>query len=84
VLLIALGRDIALTTTDHAYYLREVAAVPFDQSGSIELAHKRVVNLEEAARMTYAALLLSAGDLSRVHQVPTRFLAAVGHGYASA
>jgi ribulose-5-phosphate 4-epimerase/fuculose-1-phosphate aldolase len=115
VLLTALGHDIALTTTDHAYYLRQVATVPFDQPGSVELAvaaaeavsgdvntlvlehhgcsvladsvelaHKRAVNLEEAARATYAALLLSAGDPSRVPRVPARFLAAVGQGEASA
>ncbi|MGH3835863.1 MAG: class II aldolase/adducin family protein [Pseudonocardiaceae bacterium] len=115
VLLTALGHDIALTTTDHAYYLREVAAIPFDQPGtvdlavaaaeavaggvnalvlghhgcsvladSVELAHKRAVNLEEAARTTYAALLLTAGDPSRFPQVPARFLEAVGRGEASA
>jgi ribulose-5-phosphate 4-epimerase/fuculose-1-phosphate aldolase len=28
---------------------------------SVELAHKRAINLEEAARMTYAALLLTTG-----------------------
>jgi ribulose-5-phosphate 4-epimerase/fuculose-1-phosphate aldolase len=114
VLLTALGHDIALTTTDHAYYLREVAAVPFDQpstvelavaaaeavaggvnalvlshhgcsvlADSVELAHKRAVNLEEAARTTYAALLLTGGDPSRVPQVPARFLEAVGRGEAS-
>ena len=38
VLLTALGYDIALVTSDHAYYLREIAAVPFDQPGSVELA----------------------------------------------
>ncbi|MDQ4011684.1 MAG: class II aldolase/adducin family protein [Actinomycetota bacterium] len=114
VLLAALGHDIALITTDHAYYLREVAAVPFEQPGtvelavaaaeavaggvnavvlghhgcsvladSIELAHKRAVNLEEAARATYAVLLLTAGNPSRVPQVPARFLKAVAQGEAS-
>lgn len=114
VLLTALGYGIALTTTDHAYYLREVAVIPFDQPGtvelavaaaeavaggvnalvlghhgcsvladSVELAHKRAVNLEEAARATYAALLLTGGDPNRVPQVPARFLEAVGRGGAS-
>ena len=112
VLLTALGYDIALITTDHAYYLGEIAAVPFDQPGSIELAvaaadavagginalvldhhgcsvladsvelaHKRAVNLEEAARSTYAALLLPPGR-RHLPQVPERFLAAVGRGEA--
>lgn len=107
VLLTALGYDIALITTDHAYYLREVVAVEFEQPGtvelavaaaeavaggvnavvlghhgcsvladSVELAHKRAINLEEAARATYAALLLTAGDPSQVPQVPARFLEA--------
>ncbi len=114
VLLTALGHDIALTTTDHAFYLREVAAVPFGQPGtielavaaaeavagginalvlghhgcsvladSVELAHRRAVNLEEAARATYAALLLTGGDSRRVPKVPARFLEAVGRGEAS-
>jgi ribulose-5-phosphate 4-epimerase/fuculose-1-phosphate aldolase len=113
VLLTALGYDIALITSDHAYYLREVATLPFDQPGSVELAvaaaeavagginalvlshhgcsvladsvelaHKRAVNLEEAARSTYAALLLAAGQPRRVPQVPARFLEAVGRGEA--
>ncbi|MGH3899559.1 MAG: class II aldolase/adducin family protein [Pseudonocardiaceae bacterium] len=115
VLLTTLGHDIALTTTDHVYYLRKVAAIPFDQPGtvelavaaaeavsggvnalvlahhgcsvladSVELAHKRAINLEEAARTTYAALLLAGGDPHRVPQVPARFLAAVDRGEASA
>jgi len=115
VLLTALGYDIALITSDHAYYLREIAAVPFHQPGSVELAvaaaeavagginalvldhhgcsvladsvelaHKRAVNLEEAARSTYAALLLTAGRSHGVPQVPTRFLKAVGRGEAQA
>jgi L-fuculose-phosphate aldolase len=114
VLLTALGYDIALITTDHAYYLRKIVAVPFEQPGtaelavaaaeavaggvnavvlghhgcsvladSVELAHKRAVNLEEAARATYAALLLSAGNPSRVPQVPARFLEAAAQGEAS-
>jgi ribulose-5-phosphate 4-epimerase/fuculose-1-phosphate aldolase len=113
VLLTALGYDIALITSDHAYYLREIAAIPFGQPGSVELAmaaaeavagginalmldhhgcsvladsvelaHKRAVNLEEAARSTYAALLLTAGRSRRVPQVPEAFLEAVGRGEA--
>jgi ribulose-5-phosphate 4-epimerase/fuculose-1-phosphate aldolase len=113
VLLTALGYDIALITSDHAYYLREVAAIPFDPPGSlelavaaadavagginalvlahhgcsvladsVELAHKRAVNLEEAARTTYAALQLSAGQPERVPKVPARFLEAIGRGEA--
>ncbi|HEX5345956.1 MAG TPA: class II aldolase/adducin family protein [Pseudonocardiaceae bacterium] len=113
VLLAALGYDIALITSDHAYYLREIAIVPFEQPGSVklavaaaeavagginalvldhhgcsvladsvELAHKRAVNLEEAARSSYAALLLTAGQSHRVPQVPARFLEAVGRGEA--
>lgn len=113
VLLTALGYDISLITTDHAYYLREVATVSFDPPGStelavaaaeavaggvnalvlghhgcsvladsVELAHKRVVNLEEAARMTYAALLLVQGQVQCIPQVPAGFLAAVGRNEA--
>jgi ribulose-5-phosphate 4-epimerase/fuculose-1-phosphate aldolase len=113
VLLTALGYDIALITSDHAYYLREVTAVPFDQPGgvelavaaaeavaggsnalvlghhgcsvladSVELAHKRAANLEEAARATYAALLLTAGRPTLVPRVPARFLDAVVRGEA--
>ena len=109
VLLTALGYDIALITTDHAYYLREIATVSFDAPGSIELAiaaadavagginalilghhgcsvladsvelaHKRAVNLEEAARTTYAALVLAHGQPTRIPEVPKRFLEAVG------
>jgi ribulose-5-phosphate 4-epimerase/fuculose-1-phosphate aldolase len=108
VLLTALGHDIALLTTDHAYYLREIATVAFEPPGSIdlataaadavengvnvlilrhhgcsvladsvELAHKRAVNLEEAARTTYAALLLSQGQSARIPEVPARFLDSV-------
>lgn len=111
VLLTALGYDIGLITTDHAYYLREIATVSFDSPGSaelalaaaeavaggvnalvlghhgcsvladsVELAHKRAVNLEEAARMTYAALLLARGQ--PVPRVPARFLEAVGRNEA--
>lgn len=113
VLLTALGYDIALITTDHAYYLREIATVTFDPPGStelaiaaadavaggvnalilghhgcsvladsVELAHKRAVNLEEAAKTTYAALMLTHGHLPRIPQVPTRFLEAVGRNEA--
>jgi L-fuculose-phosphate aldolase len=113
VLLTALGHDIALITTDHAYYLREIATVRFEPPGSVELAiaaaeaaasgvnalilghhgcsvladsvelaHKRAVNLEEAARTTYAALLLTQGQPTRISPVPARFLDAVGRNEA--
>lgn len=113
VLLSALGYDIALITTDHAYYLREIATVTFDPPGSIELAvaaaeavagganalilghhgcsvladsvelaHKRAVNLEEAARMTYAALMLAHGRPELLPKVPAHFLEAVGRNEA--
>ena len=45
---------------------------------SVELAHNRAVNLEEAARATSAALCLTGGDPTRIPQVPAAFLAAVG------
>jgi L-fuculose-phosphate aldolase len=38
VLLTALGEQITLTTTDHAYYLREIATVGFFPPGSDEVA----------------------------------------------
>ncbi|GIF75362.1 class II aldolase/adducin family protein [Asanoa siamensis] len=89
LLLDALGERIRLLTTDHAFYVRRVATVPFFPPGSaeiasaaadasrdgtnclilsrhgcsvladsIELAHKRAHNLEEAAQLTYRALVL--------------------------
>ena len=89
VLLDAMGHAIRLVTLDHAYYVREVRAVPYIRNGTVELAeagadairdgcncvilghhgcsvvadsaelaYKRAANLEEAARATYAALLL--------------------------
>ena len=92
VLLDALGERIRLVTTDHAFYLRRVARVPFHPPGSaeladaaaravadgtncvilahhgcsvlgesVEMAHRRAANLEEAARLTYRALLLTRG-----------------------
>lgn len=104
LLLDALGERVRLVTTDHAFYLRRVAVVPFRLPGSIqlaelaaatavdgtnclilrghgcsvladsvELAHKRAANLEEAARLTYRALL--AGGSDRLSEVPAEFLA---------
>jgi L-fuculose-phosphate aldolase len=99
LLLDALGEHIRLVTTDHAFYLRRVARVPFRPPGSVELAelaaaavvdgtnclvlsrhgcsvladsvelaHKRAVNLEEAARLTYQAL--AAGRLGDLTECP--------------
>jgi L-fuculose-phosphate aldolase len=89
LLLDALGEPVRLATTDHAFYLRRVATVPFIAPGrpelgtaagaacadgtdclvlsghgcsvmadTVELAHKRASYLEEAAALTYRALLL--------------------------
>ncbi len=103
LLLDALGERIRLVTTDHAFYLRRVATVPFRPPGtielaalaaaavadgtdcvvlsrhgvsvvadSVELAHKRARNLEEAARLTYAAL--AAGRLDALTELPDDYL----------
>jgi len=42
-------------------------------AGSVELAHKRVLYLEEAARLTYAALALGRAD--KLRPVPAEFWA---------
>nr|MDT0661847.1 class II aldolase/adducin family protein [Micromonospora sp. DSM 115978] len=103
LLLDALGESIRLVTTDHAFYLRRVARVPFRLPGSVELAqvaaaaaadgtnclvlaqhgcsvladsvelaHKRATNLEEAARLTYRALM--TGRLADLPPPPAAFL----------
>jgi L-fuculose-phosphate aldolase len=103
LLLDALGEHIRIVTTDHAFYLRRVATVPFRLPGSIELAaltaamaadgtnclvlsqhgcvvmantvelaHKRARNLEEAASLTYRAL--AAGRLEHLRSCPEEFL----------
>jgi 3-dehydro-4-phosphotetronate decarboxylase len=103
LLLDALGEDIRLITTDHAFYLRRVSTVPFGLPGSVELAartaamaadgtdclvlsqhgcvvmadsvelaHKRARNLEEAAMLTYRAL--TAGRLDGLRECPSEFL----------
>lgn len=103
LLLDALGEHIRIVTTDHAFYLRRVATVPFRLPGttelaaltaamaadgtdclvlsqhgcvvladSVELAHKRARNLEEAASLTYQAL--SAGRLDHLRECPEEFL----------
>lgn len=94
LLLDALGERVRLVTTDHVYYVREVARVGFHLPGSdalaraaaaavadgvncvvlahhgcsvlggtVDMAHKRARNLEEAARLTYRALALGRADL---------------------
>ena len=103
LLLDALGEQIRIVTTDHAFYLRRVSTVPFRAPGttelaaltaavaadgtnclvlsqhgcvvmadSVELAHKRARNLEEAATLTYRAL--AAGRLSSLRECPEEFL----------
>jgi L-fuculose-phosphate aldolase len=102
-LLDALGENIRIVTTDHAFYLRRVSTVPFRLPGStelaahaaamaadgtdclvlsqhgcvvmadsVELAHKRAGNLEEAAMLTYRAL--AAGRLDALRECPDEFL----------
>jgi ribulose-5-phosphate 4-epimerase/fuculose-1-phosphate aldolase len=103
LLLDALGEHVRIVTTDHAFYLRRVATVPFRLPGttelasltaamaadgtdclvlsqhgcvvmadSVELAHKRARNLEEAASLTYRAL--AAGRLEALRDCPDEFL----------
>jgi L-fuculose-phosphate aldolase len=103
LLLDALGEHVRLATTDHAYYLRRIARVPFRLPGSteiaaltaamaadgtdclvlsqhgcvvladtVELAHKRARNLEEAAHLTYQAM--AAGRLDALPACPDEFL----------
>jgi ribulose-5-phosphate 4-epimerase/fuculose-1-phosphate aldolase len=103
LLLDALGEDIRIVTTDHAFYLRRVSTVPFRLPGStelaaltaamaadgtdclvlsqhgcvvvadsVELAHKRARNLEEAALLTYRAM--AAGRLDGLRDCPGEFL----------
>ncbi|MFY1688740.1 class II aldolase/adducin family protein [Plantactinospora sp. WMMB782] len=112
LLLDALGERIRLVTTDHGFYLRRVARVPFRMPGStelaelaaeatrdgsnclvlsrhgcsvladsVELAHKRAANLEEAARLTYQALV--AGRQSGLPELPAEFLARIEGGATS-
>jgi len=104
LLLDALGERVRLVTTDHGFYLRRVARVPFRSPGttelaelaadatrdgtnclvlsqhgcsvlgeSVEIAHKRAANLEEAALLTYRALV--AGRLAELPECPAEFLA---------
>jgi L-fuculose-phosphate aldolase len=47
-LLDAIGRPIRRITTDHAYYLRRLGAVPFIQPGSERLAHAVAAELADA------------------------------------
>ncbi|MEV6928413.1 class II aldolase/adducin family protein [Dactylosporangium sp. NPDC051485] len=105
LLLDAIGEPIRLATTDHAFYLRRVATIPFVPPGrpevgtlaaeacadgtncvilsrhgcsvvadSIDLAHKRALYLEEAARLTYRALALGRP----LAPLPTDWLIAPG------
>jgi ribulose-5-phosphate 4-epimerase/fuculose-1-phosphate aldolase len=103
LLLDALGEHIRIVTTDHAFYLRRVATVPFRMPGStelaamtaamaadgtdcmllsqhgcvvladsVELAHMRARNFEEAAQLTYRAL--AANRLDTLRDCPEQFL----------
>ncbi|MFY1635227.1 class II aldolase/adducin family protein [Solwaraspora sp. WMMB335] len=103
LLLDTIGVPIRLATTDHAFYLRRIVAVPFAPPGTarladeaanaaadgtnclilsrhgcsllastVELAHKRAVNLEEAAQLTYRALV--AGRVAGLTPLPADFV----------
>jgi ribulose-5-phosphate 4-epimerase/fuculose-1-phosphate aldolase len=83
VLLAALGYDIALITSDHAYYLREIAAVPFGHPGSVEFAAAAA----EAVTGGVNVLILAHHGCSvladsLIPRVPARFLDAVMRGEA--
>jgi L-fuculose-phosphate aldolase len=103
LLLDALGEQIRIVTTDHAFYLRRISTVPFRLPGgtevaaltaamaadgtdclvlsqhgcvvmadTVELAHKRARNFEEAAQLTYRAM--AAGRLDSLRDCPEEFL----------
>lgn len=113
LLLDALDEPVRLVTTDHTFYLRRIARVPFRLPGSaelaelaaaatadgtnclvlshhgcsvlgesVELAHKRALNLEEAAQLTYRALL--AGRLDALPECPPAFIEHIARGTATA
>jgi L-fuculose-phosphate aldolase len=44
----AIGREIRHLTTDHAYYVRNIPAVPYMHSGTIELAEAVAAQLDGA------------------------------------
>jgi len=67
--LAALAAAAVADGTDCVVLSRHGVSVVAD---SVELAHKRVRNLEEAARLTYAAL--AAGRLDALSEVPDDFL----------
>jgi hypothetical protein len=46
--------------------------------GDVEMAHRRALNLDEAARLTFQALLVTGGMPGRpIVEAPTDFLAAL-------
>ncbi|MBA2316599.1 MAG: class II aldolase/adducin family protein [Euzebyales bacterium] len=81
VLLDAMGRDIRLITTDHAYYVRKVASVPWMPSGSAELAAAAAEVLRDG---TNCSVLGHHGCVAVAADVGTAFKRAANLEEASA
>ena len=66
----AVGREIRLLTTDHAYYVREIRAVPYMHSGTIELAEAVAAQLDGAnvVLLRHHGCLLVANDVEEAYQ----------------
>jgi L-fuculose-phosphate aldolase len=66
----AIGRKIRLLTTDHAYYVREIRAVPFIPSGTMELAKAVAAELDgcNVVLLRYHGCLLVANNVADAYQ----------------
>lgn len=66
----AIGHEIRHITTDHAYYVRDIHAVPYMHSGTIELAQAAAAQLDGAdvVLLKHHGCLLVAGAADLAYQ----------------
>lgn len=66
----AVGREIRHLTTDHAYYVRDIHAVPYMHSGSLELADAVAAQLDGAnvVLLRHHGCLIVANDVEEAYQ----------------
>lgn len=81
VLLDALGHEIRLITTDHAYYVRKIVSVPWLPSGSTELAEAAAKAMTEDIN---CSILSHHGCVALAADVPTAYKRAANLEEASA